>query len=242
MLSDKADLSNCFNLTGDKSSAREREDSYTEGEDDTLIGATSGINTTTLTDTNIPADLTGNHYVSADNIQSLTTTCASELSAKEDSPKIESHGAKSDSVETSVEENISSVLCCKQKIADVGISQNANITKSMDSLLSQSKACDDVNLNSKSSKPSTVKGVLHDLKPMQEKCVKEEITDLIQLAKPEAENPEGEHGSLNLHQKITAAGIGPLSPEKRNVVDVAGSREIPQKEALEGILCQWNLS
>lgn len=158
-----------FNILTDGGSiAKGDDDSFSEGTEDTELGATAGANTTR----DLRSSSTDSrHDLTKDN-QSLSNSRASNFlcttvdpCGDRDLDHCQSAKPDSFSVAATVVNVNTSTLDCENRNSDIKLRTNADSKCNI--VQSSVLVCEDVNLNKQTNKPSAVKGVLSVLRPEQ---------------------------------------------------------------------------
>lgn len=158
-----------FNILTDGGSiAKGNDDSFSEGTEDTELGATAGANTTR----DPRSSSTDSRHDSTKDYQSLSNSRASNFLCTTVDPcgdrdRDHCQSAKPDSfsVAATVVNVNTSTLDCENRNSDIKLRTNADSKCNI--VQSSGLVCEDVNLNKQTNKPSAVKGVLSVLRPEQ---------------------------------------------------------------------------
>lgn len=158
-----------FNILTDGGSiAKGDDDSFSEGTEDTELGATAGANTTR----DPRSSSTDSRHDSTKDYQSLSNSRASNFlcttvdpCGDRDLDHCQSAKPDSFSVAATVVNVNTSTLDCENRNSDIKLRTNADSKCNI--VQSSVLVCEDVNLNKQTNKPSAVKGVLSVLRPEQ---------------------------------------------------------------------------
>lgn len=156
-----------FNILTDGGSiAKGDDDSFSEGTEDTELGATAGANTTR----DLRSSSTDSRHDSTKDNQSLSNSRAFNFPCTTVDPcgdKERDHcqSAKPDSFSVAATLVNVNTLDCENRNSDIKLRTNADSKCNI--VQSSVLVCEDVNLNKQTNKPSAVKGVLSVLRPEQ---------------------------------------------------------------------------
>lgn len=156
-----------FNILTDGGSiAKGDDDSFSEGTEDTELGATAGANTTRDLRS---SSMDSRHDSTKDN-QSLSNSRASNflcttVDPSGDRDRDQCQSAKPDSFSVAATVVNVNTLDCENRNSDIKLRTNADSKCNI--VQSSVLVCEDVNLNKQTNKPSAVKGVLSVLRPVQ---------------------------------------------------------------------------
>lgn len=156
-----------FNILTDGGSiAKGDDDSFSEGTEDTELGATAGANTTR----DPRSSSTDSRHDSTKDYQSLSNSWASNFLCTTVDPcgdrdRDHCQSAKPDSFSVAATVVNVNTLDCENRNSDIKLRTNADSKCNI--VQSSVLVCEDVNLNKQTNKPSAVKGVLSVLRPVQ---------------------------------------------------------------------------
>lgn len=156
-----------FNILTDGGSiAKGDDDSFSEGTEDTELGATAGANTTR----DLRSSSTDSRHDSTKDNQSLSNSRASNFLCTTVDPcgdrdRDQCQSAKPDSFSVAATVVNVNTLDCENRNSDIKLRTNADSKCNI--VQSSVLVCEDVNLNKQTNKPSAVKGVLSVLRPVQ---------------------------------------------------------------------------
>lgn len=166
-----------FNILTDGGSiAKGDDDSFSEGTEDTELGATAGANTTR----DLRSSSTDSRHDSTKDNQSLSNSRASNFLCTTVDPcgdrdRDQCQSAKPDSFSVAATVVNVNTLDCENRNSDIKLRTNADSKCNI--VQSSVLVCEDVNLNKQTNKPSTVKGVLSVLRPVQGNVDEENRTE-----------------------------------------------------------------
>lgn len=194
------------------------DDSFSEGAEDTVMGATAGANSIG----DLCSSSTDIRHDSTKDNQSLSNSRASNFPRTtvdpfDDRASDHCQSAKPDSFNVAATVVNVNTLDCENRNSDIKLCTNADSKCNI--VQSSGMVCDDVNLNKQTNKPTAVKGVLGVLRPVQGEVDEENHKEeSIQETQSDEQQKKQVHENVVKKDQENTEIIHNIHPEQENCI------------------------